>query len=181
MVDPKKRHTVCTRHLVDGLHLHRRKFQIHVIHPGGGNLSRPEIKEELARKFNVANKQTIFISGFQTKPPFSKGFGIIYDIIENALKHEPTHRLAQNGLKSHVVKTTKESTTRAKKIVVLKPQTKTKIVRQNMVEVDAFFQHRLDLHIFPHFEHNHILSTIYNVHIFTLLHAIQYISFVYII
>ena len=67
------------------------------------------------------------------------------------------------------------------KFVVLKPQTKTKIVRQNMVEVDAFFQHRLDLHIFPHFEHNHILSTIYNVHIFTFLHVIQYIYFMYII
>ena len=135
MVDPGTRHTICTRHLVDYLHLHKRQFQIHVIHPGRGNLSRPEIKEELARKFNVANKQTIFIFGFQTKPPFSKGFGIIYDNIEDALKHEPTHRLAQNGLKSHVVKTTKESTTRAKKIVVLKPQTKTKIVRKNMLRL----------------------------------------------
>ena len=120
MVDPGKRHTVCTRHLVDDLHLHRRKFQIHVIHPGRGNLSKPKIKEELARKFNVANKQTIFISGFQTKPPFSKGFGIIYDSIEDALKHEPTRHLAQNGLKSHVVKTTKDSKTRAKKIRYIK-------------------------------------------------------------
>ena len=126
MVEPGTRHTVCTRNLIDGLHLHIRKFQIHVIHSGRGNLSRPEIKEELARKFNVANKQTIFISSFQTKPPFSKGFGIIYDIIENALKHEPTHRLAQNGLKSHVVKTTKESTTRAKKNRGIKTTNKNK-------------------------------------------------------
>ena len=181
MVDPGTRHTICTRHLVDYLHLHRRQFQIHVIHPGKSNLSRPKIKEELARKFNVANKQTIFISGFQTKPPFSKGFGIIYDNIEDELKQEPTHRLTQNGLKSYVVKNTKESITREKIFVVLKPQTKTKIVRQNMVEVDAFFQHCLDLHIFPHFEHNHILLVIWNVHIFTFLHVIQYISFMYII
>ena len=129
-MDPGTRHIVFTRHLVGDLHLHRRQFPIHVTHPGRGNFSRPEIKEELARKFNVADTQTIFISGFQTKPPFSKGFGIIYDSIEDALKHEPTHRLAQNGLKSHVVKTTKESTTREKKIVVLKPQTKTNVVRK---------------------------------------------------
>lgn len=67
-----------------------------------------------------------------------------------------------------------------KKIVVLKPQTKINVVRKSMVEVDACFQHRLDLHIFPHFEHNHILSVINNVHIFTFLHVIQYISFMYI-
>ena len=78
------------------------------------------------RKFNVANKQTIFIFGFQTKPPFSKGFSIIYESIEDALKHEPTHRLAQNGLKSHVVKTTKESTTRAKKKCGIKTTNKNK-------------------------------------------------------
>jgi len=116
MVEPKTRHTVCIRHLVDDLHLHRRQFQIHVIHPGRGNLSRPELKEELARKFNVSDTQTIFISGFQTKASFSKGFGIIYDSVEDALKYEPKHRLAQNGLKADVDKTTKESKNRAKKI-----------------------------------------------------------------
>ena len=83
MVEPS--HTVCIRHLQDDLHLCRRQFQIHVIHPRRGNLSRPELKQELARKFNVSDTQTIFISGFQTKAPFSKGFGIIYDNIEDVL------------------------------------------------------------------------------------------------
>ena len=114
MVEPVKGHTVCTRHLVDDLHLHRRQFQIHVIHPRRGNLSRPELKEELARKFHVSDTQTIFISGFQAKGPFSKGFDIIYDSVEDALKNEPTHRLSQNGLKAHVDKTTKKSRNREK-------------------------------------------------------------------
>ena len=114
MVEPS--HTVCIRHLQDDLHLRRRQFQIHVIHPRRGNLSRPELKQELARKFNVSDTQTIFISGFQTKNPFSKGFGIIYDNIEDAMKHEPKHRLSQNGLKTHVEKNTKECKNRAKKI-----------------------------------------------------------------
>ena len=116
MVETLKGHTVCTRHLVDNLYLHRRQIQIHVIHPQRGNLSRLDLKEELARKFHVSDTQTIFISGFQTKGPFSKGFGIIYDKVEDALKNEPTHRLPQNDLKSHVNKTTQKSRNRVKKI-----------------------------------------------------------------
>ena len=123
MVEPVKGHTL-TRHFVDNLDLHRRQFQIHVIHPWRGNLSRPELKEELARKFHVSDRVTIIISGFQTKGPFSKGFGIIYDKVEDALKNEPTHHLSQNDLKSHVNKTTQKSRNREKKSVALKPQKK---------------------------------------------------------
>ena len=124
MVEQGTRHTVCIRPLVDVLHLLRRQFQIHVIHLGRGNLSGTELKEELVRKFNVSDTQTIFIYGFQTKYPFSKGFGIIYDNIEDAMKHEPKHRLAQNGLKAHVEKTTKECKNRAKKFSDIKTTNK---------------------------------------------------------
>ena len=92
MVKPETRHTVCIRHLVDHLHQHRRQLQIYVIHFGITNLSRIELKQELASKFNVSNTQTIFISSFKTKGPLSKGFRIIYDSIDDALQHEPKHR-----------------------------------------------------------------------------------------
>ena len=120
MVEHRTRHIVCIRHLVDDLHLRRRQFQIHVIHPGRGNLSKPELNEELARKIDVSDTQTISISSFKTKAPFSKGFGIIYDSVDDALKFEPKHRLAKNGLKAHVDKTTKKSRNRAKKIYGIK-------------------------------------------------------------
>ena len=64
MVELGTRHTVCIQHFVDNLHLHRRQFQIHVIHPGKDHLSKPELKEELAIKFDVLDTQTIFISSF---------------------------------------------------------------------------------------------------------------------
>ena len=125
MAKLETRHTVCIRHLVDHLHLHRRQFQIHVIHPRTTNLSRPELKQELARKFNVSNTQTIFISSFKTKGPFSKGFGVIYDSIDDALQHEPKHRLVKNGLKINVEKPVHEIKNRAKKIRNIKtPKTK---------------------------------------------------------
>ena len=116
MAKLETRHTVCIRHLVDHLHLHRRQFQIHVIHLGTTNLSWPELKQELASKFNVSNTQTIFISSFKTKGPFSKGFNIIYDSIDDALQHEPKHRLVKNGMKSNVEKHIHESKNRANKI-----------------------------------------------------------------
>ena len=126
MVEPGTRHTVCIRHLVDNLHLHRRQFQIHAIPLGRGNLSKLELKEEHARKFDVSDTQTIFISSFQTKSQFSKVFGIIYNSVEDALKCEPKHRLAKNGLKAHVDKTTKESKNRAKEIRCIKTMKKNK-------------------------------------------------------
>ena len=115
MDKPETRHAVCIRHLVDHLHLHRRQFQIHVIHPRTTNLSRLELKQELASKFNVSNTQRIFISSFNTKGPFSKGFDIIYDSIYDTLQHEPKHRLVKNGLKANLEKPIHESKYRAEK------------------------------------------------------------------
>ena len=119
-LDPNKRYTVCTHHILDDLHLHRRQFQIKVIHRGSGDISKPKIKEELAHKYNLSDRQTIFISGFTTNGPFSRGFGLIYDSVTDALKHESKQRLAQNGLKACHDKNIKESKTRAKKIRGLK-------------------------------------------------------------
>ena len=125
MAKPETWHTVCIRHLVDHLHLHRRQFQIHVIHPGIANLSRLKLKQELASKFNVSNTQTIFISSFKTKGPFSKGFNIIYDSKDDTLQHEPKHRLFKNGMKANVENPIHESKNRAKKIRNIKtPKTK---------------------------------------------------------
>ena len=84
------------------------------------------MKEELARKFSISDTQTIFISSFHTIDSFSKGFGIIYDSVKDSFQHKPKHWLAQNGLKSHVDRSTKASTSRAKKnrgikIILAKP------------------------------------------------------------
>ena len=91
MANTLVRHTLCIRHFFDDLQQHRRQFEICIIHPGRGDLSRPELKEELARKFSIYDTQTIFISSFHTTGSFSKGFGIIYDSVQDALQHEPKH------------------------------------------------------------------------------------------
>ena len=57
------RPTVYIRHLIDKPSL-RRRFQIHVLHPRRGNLSKPEIQKEIGKKFGITNTQKIFIYGF---------------------------------------------------------------------------------------------------------------------
>ena len=61
----KHRPTVCIRHLIDEPRL-RRRFQIHVLHPRRGYLSKPEIPKEIGKKFGITGTQQIFIYGFRT-------------------------------------------------------------------------------------------------------------------
>ena len=70
---------------MDDLHLHRRQFQIKVIHPGSGNISKPKIKEELAHKYNVSDRQTIFISRFTTNGQFSTSFCQVYTNLDQSM------------------------------------------------------------------------------------------------
>ena len=57
--------TICIRHLIDEPRL-RCRFQIHVLHPRRGNLSKPKIQMEIGKKFDIADTQRIFIYGFRT-------------------------------------------------------------------------------------------------------------------
>ena len=107
--------TVGIRHLIDEPHL-RRRFQIHVIHPRHGNLSNPEIKEEIAKKFKVVDQQTIFVFGFRTYGFRSSGFGVVYDKLEDAIKYEPSRRLVKNGIHGGAKKSINDSKDRCKKI-----------------------------------------------------------------
>ena len=93
----KHRPTVCIRHLIDEPRL-RRRFQIHVLHPGRGNLSKPEIQKEIGKKFGITGTQQIFIYGFRTYVQRSSGFRLVYDKLEGAIKYEPNHRLLKNRI-----------------------------------------------------------------------------------
>ena len=48
--------TVCIRHLIDEPRL-RHRFQIHVVHHGRGNLSKPKIRKEIGKKFGITGTQ----------------------------------------------------------------------------------------------------------------------------
>ncbi|KAJ9547703.1 hypothetical protein OSB04_020246 [Centaurea solstitialis] len=112
-------------------------YVIDVLHPGRPNVSKDiclvfdkigldrtglaELKEKLARMYEVKDPNSIFVFKFRTHFGGGKstGFGLIYDSVENAKKYEPKYRLVRNGLDTKVEKSRKqmkERKNRSKKI-----------------------------------------------------------------
>eukprot|EP00246_Nothoceros_aenigmaticus_P016298 TRINITY_DN72_c0_g1_i1.p1 TRINITY_DN72_c0_g1~~TRINITY_DN72_c0_g1_i1.p1 ORF type:complete len:138 (-),score=26.21 TRINITY_DN72_c0_g1_i1:423-836(-) len=113
--------TVRTRKFMTNRLLARKQFVIDVLHPGRPNVAKVELKEKLAKIYEVRDGQTIFVFGFRTQFGGGKstGFGLIYDNLEAAKKYEPKYRLIRNGLATKVEKSRKqmkERKNRAKKI-----------------------------------------------------------------
>lgn len=61
-----------------------------------------ELKEKLARIYDVKDPNAIFVFKFRTHFGGGKstGFGLIYDSVENAKKYEPKYRLIRVMLQS---------------------------------------------------------------------------------
>jgi ribosomal protein S24E len=58
-------------------------------------LIQAELKEKLAKVYDVRDPQSIFVFGFRTQFGGGKstGFGLIYDSVDAAKKFEPKYRL----------------------------------------------------------------------------------------
>ncbi|KAJ1413906.1 Ribosomal protein S24e [Sesbania bispinosa] len=54
-----------------------------------------ELKEKLARMYEVKDPNTLFVFKFRTH--FGGGFGLIYDSVENAKKYEPKYMHIRGG------------------------------------------------------------------------------------
>ncbi|CAA0815541.1 40S ribosomal protein S24-2 [Striga hermonthica] len=113
--------TIRTRKFMTNRLLSRKQFVIDVLHPGRANVSKAELKEKLARIYEVKDSNAIFVFKFRTHFGGGKstGFGLIYDSVESAKKFEPKYRLIRNGLDTKVEKSRKqmkERKNRAKKI-----------------------------------------------------------------
>lgn len=61
-----------------------------------------ELKEKLARIYEVKDPNAIFVFKFRTHFGGGKstGFGLIYDSVENAKKYEPKYRLIR--VRNHI-------------------------------------------------------------------------------
>ncbi|CAA0808374.1 40S ribosomal protein S24-2, partial [Striga hermonthica] len=113
--------TFRTRKFMTNRLLSRKQFVIDVLHPGKANVSMAELKEKLARMYEVKDSNAIFVFKFRTHFGRGKstGFGLIYDSVESAKKFEPKYRLIGNGLDTKVEKSRKqmkERKNRAKKV-----------------------------------------------------------------
>lgn len=65
-----------------------------------------ELKEKLARIYDVKDPNAIFVFKFRTHFGGGKstGFGLIYDSVENAKKYEPKYRLIRVIYNLHLSK-----------------------------------------------------------------------------
>jgi len=73
-----------------------------VLHPGRSTIPKTELRDLLAKKFNVHDEKTVYLYGFKTDfgGQRSTGFALIYDSLEDALDSEPKYRLIRAGLKT---------------------------------------------------------------------------------
>ncbi|KAK9919607.1 hypothetical protein M0R45_028193 [Rubus argutus] len=109
--------TIRTRKFMTNRLLSRKQFVIDVLHPGRPNVSKAELKEKLARMYEVKDTNAIFVFKFRTHFGGGKstGFGLIYDSVENAKKFEPKYRMVLTKVEKSR-KQLKERKNRAKKI-----------------------------------------------------------------
>ncbi|KAM0858216.1 hypothetical protein ACQ4PT_047965 [Festuca glaucescens] len=113
--------TLRTRKFMTNRLLSRKQFVLEVIHPGRANVSKADLKDKLAKIYDVKDSNCIFVFKFRTHFGGGKstGFGLIYDNLEAAKKFEPKYRLIRNGLATKVEKSRKqikERKNRTKKI-----------------------------------------------------------------
>nr|CAD1821741.1 unnamed protein product [Ananas comosus var. bracteatus] len=68
---------------------------IDVLHLGRANVSKAELKEKLAKLYEVKDPNSIFVFKFRTHFGGGKsmGFGLIYDSVDSVKKYEPKYRL----------------------------------------------------------------------------------------
>ncbi|PKU60332.1 40S ribosomal protein S24-1-like [Dendrobium catenatum] len=113
--------TIRTQKFMTNCLLSCKQFVIDVHHPGRPNVSKAELKNKLAKLYDVKDQNSIFVFKFKTHFGGGKstGFRVIYDSLESAKKFEPKYRLIRNGLATKVEKSRKqmkERKNRAKKI-----------------------------------------------------------------
>mmetsp|Transcript_21143 Transcript_21143/g.36263 ORF Transcript_21143/g.36263 Transcript_21143/m.36263 type:complete len:128 (-) Transcript_21143:104-487(-) len=92
--------TLRTRNFMNNPLLARRQFILDIIHPGKANVSKADLRAQLAKMYKVQDEQCIFVFGCKTQFGGGKStaFGLIYDTVAAAKCYEPRYRLVRQGL-----------------------------------------------------------------------------------
>ena len=115
--------TLRTRKFLTNPLLNRRQFILDVLHPNRANVSKADLREQLASQFKVDDEKTIILFDFRTAFGGGKstGFCCIYDTVDDAKKfHGLKHQLWRVGVIEKPAtsgrKGKKESKNRGKKV-----------------------------------------------------------------
>ncbi|ODV87773.1 hypothetical protein CANARDRAFT_25987 [[Candida] arabinofermentans NRRL YB-2248] len=101
--------TIRTRKVLSNPLLNRRQFVIDVIHPNKANVSKDDLREQLASLYKI-EKDAVSVFGFRTQYGGGKstGFGLVYNSAADAKKFEPAYRLVRYGLATKVEKASRQ-------------------------------------------------------------------------
>ena len=122
--------TLRTRKFMTNRLLGRRQFILDVLHPGRANVPKAELREKLAKMYDVADTACVSLFGFRTQFGGGKstGFGLIYDSVDAVKKFEPKHRIIRAGLKESVVKSRKQIKEKKNRVKKLRGGAKNKVM-----------------------------------------------------
>merc|ERR1739841_287719 len=122
--------TLRTRKFMTNRLLARRQFILDVLHPGRANVPKAELREKLAKMYDVNDDKCVSLFGFRTQFGGGKstGFGLIYDTIDAMKKFEPKHRAIRAGLKEAVTKSRKQIKEKKNRVKKMRGGEKNKVM-----------------------------------------------------
>ena len=92
--------------------------------------SQAELREKLAKMYDVQDNACVSLFGFRTQFGGGKstGFGLIYDNVDAMKKFEPKHRVIRAGLKESVTKSRKQIKEKKNRVKKLRGGAKNKVM-----------------------------------------------------
>ncbi|RMD39163.1 hypothetical protein DV735_g5967, partial [Chaetothyriales sp. CBS 134920] len=101
--------TLRTRKFITNRLLSRKQMVIDVLHPNRANVSKDDLRAQLAEAYK-SNKDQINVFGLRTHYGGGKttGFALIYDSVEAMKKFEPRYRLVRVGHATKIEKASRQ-------------------------------------------------------------------------
>ena len=92
--------------------------------------SQAELREKLAKMYDVQDNACVSLFGFRTQFGGGKstGFGLIHDNVDAMKKFEPKHRIIRAGLKESVTKSRKQIKEKKNRVKKLRGGAKNKVM-----------------------------------------------------
>ncbi|KAH9289042.1 hypothetical protein KI387_033159, partial [Taxus chinensis] len=108
--------TITTPHLEREDSFNRTKFVVNVLHCRQPKPAKPLVAELVRDRLKLHPSCPLYLSKFRTAGFNSRGFGLVYDRPEDAVKYEPGYKLKKMGIAANKIHTGGKKSHAAKKI-----------------------------------------------------------------
>ncbi|KAH9293953.1 hypothetical protein KI387_040844, partial [Taxus chinensis] len=95
--------TITTPYLEREDSFNRTKFVVNVLHCRQPKPAKPVIADLVRDRLRLQPSCPLYLSKFRTAGFNSRGFGLVYDHPEDAVKYEPEHKLKKMGITAKAI------------------------------------------------------------------------------